>query len=57
MFEFNLGQYVDIDCSKERGQIIARAEYIYGLKQYLIRYTAADGRAVECWWGEDALVI
>ena len=39
----------------EGGTIVARGEYIAGENQYLLRYQANDGRAVEQWWGESAL--
>lgn len=54
-FRFNLNQQVSISASGEAGQVIGRAEYSNGQNSYLIRYKAADGRAVESWWGEDAL--
>jgi len=54
-FKFELDDYVAIDCSAECGTVIGRAEYLTGLKQYLIRYQAADLRAVEQWWDENAL--
>ena len=33
----------------------SRAEYSYCENSYLVRYEAADGRAVEQWWTESAL--
>lgn len=54
-FRFNLNQQVTIAASGETGQVIGRAQYATGQDQYHIRYRAADGRAVESWWGEDAL--
>lgn len=54
-FRFNLNQQVAIVASGESGQVIGRAQYSTGQDQYFIRYLAADGRAVESWWGEDAL--
>lgn len=46
---------VSLDMSGERGIVIARAEYLHGENQYLVRYLAADGRQVESWWNESAL--
>jgi hypothetical protein len=56
-FEFNLGASVSIIVSGEFGQVIARAEYLDGENQFLVRYRAADGRAVEAWWNGSALVL
>lgn len=55
-FRFSLHQVVRIEASSEQGTVIARAEYTNSENSYLIRYTAADGRAVESWWGESALI-
>lgn len=55
MFKFELNQEVKIFRSEEHGVVIGRAEYANGLNNYLVRYVAADGRAVESWWQEDAL--
>lgn len=54
-FKFPLRRVVVIDESEERGTIIARAQYAHSENAYLIRYKAADGRAVEQWWGESSL--
>jgi len=54
-FQFQLGDEVSIAVSGERGSIVARAEYATGVRSYLVRYKAGDGRAVENWWHEDAL--
>ena len=54
-FLFSLEQAVQIVESAEQGLVIARAEYATMEPQYLIRYKAADGRAVEQWWGQSAL--
>lgn len=56
MWEFELGQPVEIANSGERGVVIGRSEYVSSENLYSIRYLAADGRAVEAWWGESALV-
>ena len=55
-FMFDLGNEVVIVCSGESGQIIGRADYLDGDDMYNIRYKAADGRAVEAWWAESAIV-
>lgn len=55
-FSFALGLKAKIIASGESGQIIARAQYLDGSpNRYLLRYKAADGRAVEDWWSEDAI--
>ncbi len=54
-FSFELGERVVIVPSAEGGKIVGRAEYTNSANSYLIRYRAADGRAVEQWWPEDAL--
>lgn len=56
-FKFNLGAEVCIMTSDERGIVIARAEYTTSTNDYLIQYRAADGRAVEAWWREDAISL
>lgn len=55
-FKFQLGRIVVIECSLEQGVIHARSEYSNSENQYLVRYKSADGRAVEAWWPESALV-
>ncbi len=54
-FEFKLGVKVELK-SGEKGEVIGRAHYIDANPQYHIRYTAADGRLVQCWWDESAIV-
>lgn len=54
-FKFELRQQVRIAASKESGEVVARAQYSNSTDSYLIRYCAADGRAVEQWWHADAL--
>lgn len=54
-FTYDLNQKVEISASGEHGIVIARAEYATANDSYLLRYRAADGRATEAWWGEDAL--
>jgi len=56
-FKFQLGEGVVIVVSGERGNVIARAEYLNCDPQYLVRYKAGDGRAIESWWSEDALNV
>jgi hypothetical protein len=54
--KFELKQVVKIIDSGESGTVIGRAEYsTTPTPNYLVRYKAADGRAVEAWWSEDAL--
>lgn len=53
-FKFNLNQEVLL-FSGEAGEVIGRAEYTNSANQYRVRYRAADGRAVEAWWDEEAL--
>ena len=48
---------VRIICSGETGQVIGRAEYTNAGPQCLVRYSGADGRAVEAWWNDDALEV
>lgn len=55
-FEFDLSDEVELIVSGERGIVIGRAEFVVAEQQYLLRYKCADGRAVEAWWTEDALV-
>lgn len=54
-FKFDLKQRVVITTSGEAGEVIGRAEYSSGSDSYFVRYKAADGRAVEAWWTEDAI--
>lgn len=55
-FAFGLGYQVRISVSGEVGEVIGMAGYIAAENVYLVRYKSADGRAVEAWWGESALV-
>ena len=55
-FEFEIGQVVKIANSEEVGNVTGRAEYQKAENSYYLRYKAADGRAVEAWWPESALV-
>ena len=55
-FKYELDQEVVITASGEEGKIVGRAEFTYTENSYLVRYKAGDGRAVENWWTETALV-
>lgn len=55
-FKFNLGDKVAVEVSGETGEVLGRAEYSTAANNYFVRYKSADGRAVENWWQEDALV-
>ena len=55
-FDFKLGDTVEITASGEQGLVVGRAHYLNADPNYLVRYKAGDGRAVESWWAEDALV-
>jgi hypothetical protein len=52
---FGLNEKVKISCSGERGIVVGYAQYVSHHDQCLVRYKAADGRAVEQWWDVDAL--
>jgi len=56
IFKYELDTNVMIFVSGEQGLVVGRAEYTTGGNMYLIRYKAADGRAVESWWAESALI-
>lgn len=53
--KFKLGDRVRIACSGETGTVVGVAEYANGGWSALVRYKAADNRAVETWWAFDAL--
>lgn len=55
-FKFSLGQQVVNSVSDEAGEVIGRAEYTTSENSYLVRYRAGDGRAVDSWWQESAIV-
>jgi hypothetical protein len=55
-FDFKLGDEVAIEESGERGVVVGRAHYLDQNPTYLLRYRAGDGRCVEQWWAESALV-
>jgi hypothetical protein len=50
MFKFELGQKVEITISGEQGSVYGRVEYAEEVPQYLVKYKAADGRAVDGWF-------
>ena len=52
---FGFDDLVLITCSGETGTVIGYAQYKSAEDQALIRYKAADGRAVEAWWSISAL--
>ncbi|NIF80150.1 hypothetical protein F3J20_22610 [Paraburkholderia sp. Cy-641] len=54
--EFELNEIVQLAMSSEAGTVIGKAHYVTGENSYLVRYQAADGRQVEQWWGESALI-
>jgi hypothetical protein len=54
-FEFALGQPAKIKVSREVGIVISRAERLACENQYLLRYQDSSGKAVEHWWGAEAL--
>lgn len=53
---FEMRQRVRLNESGETGTVIGRAEYDVDENRYLIRYKAGDGRQVESWWAESALI-
>lgn len=54
-WKFDITGDVIITASGEQGEVIGRAEYAHAEDAYLLRYKAANGRAVEAWWSESAL--
>lgn len=54
--KFKLAERVAIAASGETGEVIGRADYLHAEASYLVRYKAGDGRGVEAWWTEQALV-
>ncbi len=55
-FNFKLGDGVKLSLSGETGSVIGRAHYTNVDPQYYVRYVGADGRQIETWQSEDALV-
>lgn len=55
-FNHELGDNVALVLSGEQGVVIGRAEYTDCDNQYRLRYKAADGRQVEDWLVEKAIV-
>lgn len=56
-FNFKLGDNVKLALSNESGSVIGRAHYLEQNPQYFVRYLASDGRQVESWVSEEALVV
>lgn len=56
IFLYDLGEKLTIVCSGEEGVVVARSDSASHCDQYLLRYKAGDGRAVEAWWDEPALL-
>ena len=55
MFEFELGQEVELKGSDEHGVCVSRAEHQTAENNYLVRYQCGNGRLVVEWWTESAL--
>lgn len=55
-FKFQIGQQVKLSLSNETGQVIGRAEYQHASNSYYVRYVTTDGRQIEDWISEPALV-
>lgn len=67
-FDFKLSQQVGLALSKQRrdqisdprpaeiGVVIGRSQYTNCNPQYLVRDVAADGRQIEEWLSEDAII-
>ncbi|WP_176083147.1 hypothetical protein [Martelella sp. HB161492] len=56
VFKFAIGQRVMLSMSKEKGEVIGRAEYLERDPLYYVRYVAGDGRQVEEWISGNAIV-
>lgn len=56
VFKFSLNERVKLVISNETGSVVGRAEYLNYPSQYRVRYLAGDGRQVEDWFGDDAIV-
>ena len=55
-FKFNCGDKVELVDSGEQGTVIGRAEYTYCDPSFFVRYKCGDGRLVESWWTETAIL-
>lgn len=53
---FDMEDEVALGLSGEHGIIVGICEYAHAETQYLLRYVAADGRQVDVWWPESALI-
>ena len=56
LFVFSLGDKARLKLTQEQGEIIARSQHLNAENMYRLRYVCADGRMVEDWWTESALV-
>jgi hypothetical protein len=55
-FAFELGAFVMLKLSGEKGEVIGRAEYATAQNAYYVRYLDAHGCQREDWQGEDGIV-
>lgn len=55
-FKFELGAFVMLKMSGEKGEVVGRCEYAHAEDAYFVRYLDAHGCQVESWQGENALV-
>jgi hypothetical protein len=55
-FLYELKAEVKMVESNEQGSVIGRAEYLDHVNGYQVRYRAGDGRQVEAWFDETAIV-
>ena len=56
-FEFALEDEVELVCSREAGVVIGYAMHLNAIEpSYRVRYVANDGRLVESWWDQGALM-
>lgn len=55
-FAFDMDEKVNVRLSGEKGEVTARAEFIDSPNQYLVSYTAADGRFSQAWFTERDLI-
>lgn len=57
MFEFEIGDKVELLLSGERGLVTARAGYIDGSQQYRVDYLCNSGNTLKVdWFGSRSLV-
>lgn len=55
-FAFHMHDPVVIKESGESGTVIGQARHAFADDSFLIRYRSGDGRAVESWWTQTALM-